>query len=726
MNSESYWARRIEEREAQWYKKSQETIEKELAQYYEQALFNIQNDIAILYGRFAKDNQLSITDAFKLLTGNEFRIWRKSMQDYINEYDKTQDNKILLEINTLAMRSRISRLDKVYADTLKELHSAGVKIDKSFKSFLIDAYKDNYYKNLYDIGQKASIKSSIAEVDSEDIKKVLKTPWSGKNYSQRIWQNTDKLSKLIKDEIVNGVHRGVSINKMAKLIEQRMNVGKYEATRLVRTELNYVQNQSTLDSIKDSEMKYYIFLATLDKRTSDICRSHDHHIYPVDEAKAGSNMPPLHPNCRSTISGSLKSYNTGRGKRIGKDAEGKRVTVPASMDYDDFYKIYIEKSKTLVSWRKEQWKKSHNYIIKNPKLPNHPIETKNIKKLINEATTIQEINDIALKELKSYGIVKYDMTGINLDLAKRNTLQLIKLQKQYKNDLVEIQSPKEIDNGTNPGATIRIGAEKTAIIQLPLKYYSKNIKRYIKLELNNIKDNTSHKIDASDFNLSIATLTHEFGHTFSSYRQYKQYGFNSDFWKEILSIRRKYNKALKNIKKRRIVLKEISYDEAQSEKAKIFISKYADTNPDEFLAEAFLVSNLSSKPSPYAIQVLKVVDKYFLRQKPQKDDILNLDDFMVPKSVGAMAKKFYVKSNISLKQKEWYIKPGTQVTGVKAIAIGEKIREVKRLIRENPLSNGTFTEAKDWMKVRGTAIITDGKTTKKSKFIGINVLISVK
>lgn len=53
---------------------------------------------------------------------------------------------------------------------------------------------------------------------------------------------------------------------MAKLVQQRMNVGKHEATRLVRTEMNYVQNQAALDSIKDAEMKYYIFLATLDKK----------------------------------------------------------------------------------------------------------------------------------------------------------------------------------------------------------------------------------------------------------------------------------------------------------------------------------------------------------------------------------------------------------------------------------------------------------------------------
>ena len=76
-----------------------------------------------------------------------------------------------------------------------------------------------------------------------------------------------------------------------------MGVGMSDARRLVRTELNYVQNRAALDSIKDAGMKYYRFVATLDRRTSAACRAHDGKIYPVDEGSPGTNMPPLHPHC---------------------------------------------------------------------------------------------------------------------------------------------------------------------------------------------------------------------------------------------------------------------------------------------------------------------------------------------------------------------------------------------------------------------------------------------
>ena len=84
MDSESYWIKRAEEREQEWNKKSKGTIERELANYYKQALLRIEDDIAVLYGRFAKDNKLTYAEASKMLTSNEFKQWQMSMEDYLN------------------------------------------------------------------------------------------------------------------------------------------------------------------------------------------------------------------------------------------------------------------------------------------------------------------------------------------------------------------------------------------------------------------------------------------------------------------------------------------------------------------------------------------------------------------------------------------------------------------------------------------------------------------
>ena len=354
---ELYWQKRNEELEAKWFKKSQREIEKELAAYYAQALKHMEKDINDLYARFANDNAMDMVAAQRLLQGKEFQVWRMDMQEYLQEIEKTKSRKLLLELNTLAMRSRITRLDKLKAETYVELSKLAEKFGMSMDKFLPTAYKDFYYRNLFEIGKKRGLDSAPVKVDSEKLADVLRTPWSGKNYSDRIWANQEKLAKVLNNEVISAMHRGSSVDRISQIITQKLNVGMSDARRLIRTELNYVANRAALDSIKDSGMKYYRFIATLDRRTSTVCREHDGKTYSVEEGSPGTNMPPLHPHCRSTIAGSIRKDSKPKGQRVAVGEDGKTYKVPANMSYSDWQDIYIDKT---VSY--EQWMQKYDII----------------------------------------------------------------------------------------------------------------------------------------------------------------------------------------------------------------------------------------------------------------------------------------------------------------------------------------------------------------------------
>ena len=586
MNNEDYWKKRAEEREAEWTKKSKDTIEKELAEYYRRALSRITDDIAILYGRYAKDNNLTYAEASKLLTSKEFKQWRMSLEEYLDAIDKTADNKLLLELNTLAMRKRISRLDKLYGDTLKNLYRLGTDSENGMTKFLSGAYKDNYYKNLFDIGKTIGIKSSVSEVDDKKIRKVLNNSWSGKNYSQRIWKNTDKLSKLIKNEITDGFHRGVSINKMAKLVQQRMNVGKYEATRLVRTEMNYVQNKAALDSIKDSDMKYYIFLATLDKKTSTVCRAHDRKVYPVDSATPGTNMPPLHPHCRSTIAGNLTEIDTGRGSRTAKNDKGNRIIIPAAMNYDDYYKIYIEKSMSYSQWEK---------INKKPTVK---------KDDIIKITKYEEVESALINKV-GFAKVESSFSKVDKTLAVEVTNQLMKLENKF--GVIHVSKNPTICSLSNGQALAYTSCKITNPVDQNLSLcpvgFSNRI-RYIENQKEMIKD--GFKMPVADENLSVYTVTHEYGHMLQNklvYDEMVDYGleklqatinYNKRTKKGIFS---RFYKIIDNVQMkcfREIV--NIANKNNKNFKIKDNISGYGNSNFAEFFAEVFTNSQLG-KPN---------------------------------------------------------------------------------------------------------------------------------
>lgn len=120
MKNQNYWQRRAIHYEQEWTNRCAETVEKELATHYQKALAAVKDDILKLYATFAKDNGLDFSEARQLLNNKEFKEWRMSMREYLQKIAEG-DKGLERELNILAMRPRITRLEKLYAETLQEL-----------------------------------------------------------------------------------------------------------------------------------------------------------------------------------------------------------------------------------------------------------------------------------------------------------------------------------------------------------------------------------------------------------------------------------------------------------------------------------------------------------------------------------------------------------------------------------------------------------------------------
>lgn len=340
-DSATSWQKRAKEREKKWLKKSREEIEKELKQMYVRALANIRKETDALYARFAADNQLSLKEAHKLIQGSEFSAWRMDIEEYVKAIDETKNPALLRELNTLAMRSRISRMDKLQGETLRELHKLSIGYETKLTKFLNTALKDQYYSNLFDINKATGIALPGARLNTAMIEDILRNPWSGKHYSKRIWGNTTKLARVVKAEMTDGMIRGVNAQRMAKNIAEKMNASYSQALTLVRTELSYINNQASLRSIKAAGAGKYRYLSTLDHRTSPQCRELDGTVHKIEDASPGTNLPPLHPRCRSSIAAEYEAI-TDIGKRFARDNEGKSIRVPADIKYKEWKEKYID------------------------------------------------------------------------------------------------------------------------------------------------------------------------------------------------------------------------------------------------------------------------------------------------------------------------------------------------------------------------------------------------
>ena len=142
---------------------------------------------------------------------------------------------------------------------------------------------------------------SQAVPDLQGLLRAMDTAWSGRNYSARIWRNTDQLAQMLEDEIEAAFLSGKSVRRMANVIMDRFGVGYRAAECLMRTETSYVQNQTAAKSYEDAGCTEYEILTASDRRTCRRCAAQNGRRYPFTAMQAGENAPPFHPNCRCTV-----------------------------------------------------------------------------------------------------------------------------------------------------------------------------------------------------------------------------------------------------------------------------------------------------------------------------------------------------------------------------------------------------------------------------------------
>lgn len=301
MKSKSYWEKRQRDRENKVYKttiQAEKALKIELIKAQEEILANINN----LIGKYMSETGLSYSEAQKKLNSNEYKIWRKDIEGYLKklkQYKNVNPEKykeIKLELETLATRSRISRLESLVIQTNQVINKQKFEEEKEVTNYVKSVYETTFNSFQEDIGLKGA--NTILPLNQ--IERAIQYPWSGENFSERIWSNRDKLSRVLKREITQSLIQGVNPQKLNKRIREQMGSGYKETQRLVRTELNYALNEATKIAYEEDEIEEYEFLAEIDNRTSAICKELNGQIFKVKDAVVGVNYPSMHPNCRST------------------------------------------------------------------------------------------------------------------------------------------------------------------------------------------------------------------------------------------------------------------------------------------------------------------------------------------------------------------------------------------------------------------------------------------
>lgn len=338
-----YWEKRSIDLEKLIQEKNDKTIIK-VNRYYENVFKELNAQIGKIFSKYATEGQMTIEDALKLLNTQQTKeVYNtlKRIYDRTDNEDIKQD--ILNRLNAPAYAARIARIEAMRDLIYSEAQNIGWATEMALQARMIDTYQTSFYQTHYTIQKGTGLAYDFNKLSNPAVKAAIANEWKGANYSKRIWNNTDKLANDLEEILTQGLMIGISGKKMATRIVKKIDSGRYEANRLIRTEVNYIAGQARLKCYEDIGTEKYIFIATLDTRTSVQCQKLDKTIHLVKDAEVGVNYPPMHPNCRSVDSAYIEGKDYSKLKRRARNPiTGKTELVPADMTYGEWKKKYID------------------------------------------------------------------------------------------------------------------------------------------------------------------------------------------------------------------------------------------------------------------------------------------------------------------------------------------------------------------------------------------------
>lgn len=348
MKSRDYWELRKAELMHAQIERADITFE-EISKVYDKSKKYIEKNVKGIFNKFSLEYGFTKKEAEQVV--NLMRSKKASnLVPALNLAPMSERvQQVIKDLNSPAYVSRINRLQSL----IDEIDNIQRYIAKHEISKTTDLYKDvakhGYYNNIHQMQTQTGIGFSFNALDEDLVERLIKTPWNGRNYSERIWNNTQKLSETLKDEVLQAVLTGKKEKDVTDELINRFNVSEFESKRLIRTETAHINNEMEALSYEEADIEKYRFVAVLDTRTSHVCREHDYKVYKVSERQVGVNYPPLHPFCRSTTIAVFDDEDLTELSRRARDPKtGKTTTIPGDMDYEDWYDKYVVKAEKKV------------------------------------------------------------------------------------------------------------------------------------------------------------------------------------------------------------------------------------------------------------------------------------------------------------------------------------------------------------------------------------------
>ncbi len=296
----TYWQRRQKE-QLKALEKSEKALMQRLTEYYRDEYAKLDKEIASFYSKYGVKKIIEYRMLLEDLSPQDRSLLIKNVEEFKEKYPNLK--------HIVPVRENIyklNRLEGLQLSIIMQQAEIGTVNEQAVRRHL----ENLALKNANSVAELLGFGKNFYFENSDIIKNFVGVKWcDGKDFSQRIWENTDKLARYLTTDLAQGFARGESYEKLTTQIGKRfIDVAKRDIYRLVYTEGTYIMAESSAKPFEE-DFENYRLSTVGDGKVCSKCNGTAESVFRFADRQAGVNFPPLHPMCRCTFEIVVDDWN---------------------------------------------------------------------------------------------------------------------------------------------------------------------------------------------------------------------------------------------------------------------------------------------------------------------------------------------------------------------------------------------------------------------------------
>lgn len=307
-SSSQYWR----DRELAWqaeYARRTAYWDSKIWEIYDTLQKDMMTEIDAWYSRFAtatgmtmqqarqavdNANQTYYANRAKYLVGLAQQDFRTGTQQNAGIYFSQVAND---EMRLYNASMKVNRMQLLLSMLRIQIAAATGKVQTTVQQAATDAAQ-SVYKNM------AKVLGDTVIGNMSRIPELIDASFHGQTFSSRLWDShRPQFNSAIQQILARGLIMGESPDRFRRQIVKMSKLKTRSAFKAARTLLNTefcrVQTSAELDSIRAAGFEEYEYIAN--PGCCPECQAIDGQIFSTNTAMPGTDLPPMHPNCRCSL-----------------------------------------------------------------------------------------------------------------------------------------------------------------------------------------------------------------------------------------------------------------------------------------------------------------------------------------------------------------------------------------------------------------------------------------